>query len=121
MVFVGHGYQFPSTVMEAASTHIAFEVQKRAGVAAWVAEHRRRLSRFVGHAARRTDDRWNKALLLCELAGVHRCDYRPQLRWSKAVDKFWLVRGLLAGGWMTQVQNREERQRLEEEFINLRP
>ena len=98
------------------STSIAEAAQKKAGIKDWVVEHRRRLWRFAGHTARRTDGRWNAKLLTWTPENGYRANWRPNLRWSDPLDKFWLAKGKAVGSWITEAQNRDQWYQLEEEF-----
>ena len=94
------------------STRIAESVMKKANISDWVVEHRRKLWRFAGHTARRTDGRWNHELLLWTPPRGFRYNWRPELRWADPLDRFWK-----GSDWTLAAKDRTKWAAMEEVFV----
>ena len=99
------------------STHIAIAAQKKAGVKDWTAEYRRRLWRFAGHTARRTDQRWNTVLLDWVPERGRRFPWRPKMRWADPIKKYCLSYGI-SSHWWELARDRKKWSAAEDGFVS---
>ena len=102
------------------STYIAEEHLARAKLDDWVTEQRRRLFRWAGHAARRTDNRWSTRVLDWQPTDGKRLIGRPKRRWSDTLNDYFLTEhGLEKGSWQALAQCRETWSALDDDFCKM--
>ena len=102
------------------STYIAEEHLARAKLDDWVTEQRRRLFRWAGHAARRTDNRWSTRVLEWQPIDGKRLIGRPKRRWSDTLNDYFLTEhGLEKGSWQALAQCQDTWSALEDEFCKM--
>ena len=82
------------------------ELQRECGIENWVTQQKRRMWRWAGHVARRTDNRWSQVILRWKPEETHRnasrrCG-RPSKRWEDVLRSFWSD-----ADWMTAAEDRE--------------
>ena len=91
---------------------------RKARLADWVEEHYRRLWRFSGHTARRTDGRWSTEFLHWQPHMGCRAPWRPTKRWGDSLDNFFgHDETYQKGGWIEVAQEHEKWTSLEERFV----
>ena len=103
------------------ATRIAEAQLEGAGIEDWLTLQRRRLYRWAGHAARRTDGRWSHRVLdwVPSLGG--RSVGRPSRRWSDDINDFFVKEtGLKKGEWMSLAQCRDTWRSFEDDFCKTR-
>ena len=96
----------------------------KANVEEWTTLRRRRLWRWAGHVARRTDHRWSTTVLNWtpqggakqQQTGRGRAQSRPKRRWEDELDEFWEKKGASQGFWRVFAGNREEWAACKDEF-----
>lgn len=102
------------------TTHTAEAARLRASVPDWVEEHRRRLWRFAGHSARRTDGRWTTCLLDWIPGNGVRLSWRPKTRWEDSLKGFMKKLGRQPDNWTQLAQHRKKWSDLEADFVKSR-
>jgi hypothetical protein len=79
------------------TTHCAEACLRKARVADWIEEQRKRYFKFAGHTARRTDGRWSAEMLEWLPQNGSRLPWRPTRRWGDALESFFRNLGFEAG------------------------
>ena len=96
------------------ATHISTTAMRRANVADWVDEQRKRKWRWAGHVARRDDGRWTVRVMNWEPVSGKRSVGRPETRWEDSLVRFAKGRGR---NWRELAKNRDDWSGLEEQFV----
>ena len=73
------------------ATRVAEGLRKKAKVADWVQEQRRRKWSWAGHVARRTDMRWSQRALYWQPAEGQRAQGGQAMRWEDVINAFMKV------------------------------
>ena len=100
------------------TTREATEAMKKLGLNDWVEEQRRRLWRWAGHTARRTDGRWTTKSLMWTPSG-RRCRGRPMARWEDVLIHYASL-NFGAEKWYCVSKDRSEWHRCEGSFAQMR-
>ena len=98
------------------TTHCAEACLRKARVADWTEEQRKRYFKFAGHTARRTDGRWSTEMLEWLPHNGSRLPWRPTRRWGDSLESFFRSRGCEAGAWTEIAQDRAKWTALEKDF-----
>ena len=98
------------------TTHCAEACLRKAHVADWIEEQRKRYFKFAGHTPRRTDGRWSAEMLEWLPQNGSRLPWRPTRRWVDALEIFFGSLGFEAGAWTEIAQDRAKWAGLEKEF-----
>ena len=96
------------------TTREAVEAMRKTGVTDWVEEQRRRLWRWAGHVARRTDGRWSKKAVLWTPTGF-RTKGHPKKRWDDVINAYFSVQ-FGSRNWMRYAQDRDLWHAMEKSF-----
>lgn len=99
------------------ATNIAEEHLKNTRLEDWVCGQRKRLFRWAGHVARRSDGRWSYRLLGWRPIGGKRTVGHPRRRWADVLNEhFAKEHGLEPGSWELIAQDRATWASLEYDF-----
>jgi hypothetical protein len=99
-------------------THDALESMKKVGINDWVSEQRRRVWRWAGHVARRTDGHWTRKVMMWTPDG-QRSRGHPKQRWEDILMEY-AERQFGHNRWYEVARSRELWHRWEEAFATER-
>ena len=98
------------------TTREALQIIDKIGIPDWADEQRRRLWRWAGHVARRTDGRWTKQVAYW-VPSNNRTRGHPRRRWEDVLREFFLYQHNNQS-WTRYAQDRELWNAAESDFVN---
>ena len=96
------------------ATRVGDAAMRRAKVADWVEEQKRRKWRWAGHVARRKDSRWTVRLMDWEPWAGARSVGRPEARWEDSLRRF---ESQIGTKWRDLAQDRGSWDRWEQQYV----